>query len=101
MIDYANKDYNRLLENLASELDKAGVFPRLLIQMTAIGERTGQLEDMLLRAANSYESEITAIVASFTAILEPVLILFLAVIVGGILAAVMLPMLEMTSLAGG
>lgn len=86
--------------SLAAELEKKGVFPRLLIHMIAIGERTGQLEDMLLRAASSYESELNSLIASFTAILEPVLILFLAVVVGGILAAVMLPMLEMTSLAG-
>jgi general secretion pathway protein F len=86
--------------SLAGELEKSGVFPRMLIHMIAIGEKTGQLEDMLLRAANSYESEINALISSFTAILEPVLILFLAGIVGSVLAAVMLPMLEMTSLAG-
>ncbi|MFN8389563.1 MAG: type II secretion system inner membrane protein GspF [Bdellovibrionota bacterium] len=86
--------------SLAAELEKTKVFPKMLIHMIAIGEKTGQLEDMLLRAANSYESEIGAVIASFTAVLEPILILFLAVIVGSILAAVMLPMLEMTSLAG-
>ena len=87
--------------SLAGELDKTKQFPKLLIHMIAIGERTGQLEDMLLRTSNSYESEISALISSLTSILEPVLILFLAVVVGGILAAVMLPMLDMTSLAAG
>lgn len=86
--------------SLAYEIERARVFPRLLIHMVAIGEKTGQLETMLDRAANTYESEVQAVVASFTSILEPVLILLLATIVGGILAAVMLPMLEMSSLQG-
>lgn len=86
--------------SLARELERTKLFPRLLIHMTAIGEKTGQLSPMLLRAAASYESEVDAFVSGLTSILEPVLIIFLAGIVGGILAAVMLPMLEMTSLTG-
>lgn len=85
--------------SLADQLEKSHLFPRLLIHMVAIGEKTGQLESMLIRAADSYDSEVQAVISSLTSILEPVLILFLAVIVGAILAAVMLPMLEMTSLA--
>ena len=84
---------------LAPELDKGHVFPKLLIHMVAIGEKTGQLESMLLRAATSYESEVNAVITGLTSILEPLLIIVLAVIVGGILASVMLPMLEMSSLA--
>jgi general secretion pathway protein F len=86
--------------NLADELDKAHLFPSLLIHMIAIGERTGQLEQMLGRAASAYESEVDAVISGFTSVLEPLLIIFLAFVVGAILAAVMLPMLEMTSLAG-
>jgi general secretion pathway protein F len=84
---------------LAAELNKSDLFPRLLIHMTAIGEKTGQLESMLLRAATAFESEVDAVISGFTSILEPVLIIFLAFVVGAILASVMLPMLEMTSLA--
>ncbi|MCC6221767.1 MAG: type II secretion system inner membrane protein GspF [Deltaproteobacteria bacterium] len=87
-------------KSLANQLDQTKVFPRLLVHMTAIGEKTGQLENMLIRAAQSYESEMNSIVTSLTAILNPILILFLALLVGFILIAVMLPMLEMTSLAG-
>ena len=85
-------------ESLARELDSAKTFPRILIHMVAIGERTGELEQMLQRAADSFDAEVEATLSSLTSILEPVLIIFLAGIVGAILAAVMLPMLEMTSL---
>ncbi len=85
--------------SLAKEMSKSGHFPKLLIHMIAIGEKTGQLEQMLNRAAKSYETEVDSAISSFTSILEPLLIIFLAFIVGAILAAVMLPMLEMTSLA--
>ena len=85
--------------SLANEISKSGHFPKLLIHMIAIGEKTGQLEQMLNRAAKSYETEVDSAISSFTSILEPLLIIFLAFIVGAILAAVMLPMLEMTSLA--
>lgn len=85
--------------SLANELNKSELFPRLLIHMTAIGEKTGQLEAMLLRAATAFESEVDAVISGLTSIMEPLLIIFLALVVGAILASVMLPMLEMTSLA--
>ena len=84
--------------SLGAELRKSERFPKLLVHLISVGEKTGQLESMLLRAAKSYESEVDAVVSGLTKILEPILILFLAVIVGCILAAVMLPMLEMSSL---
>lgn len=84
---------------LATELGRSGIFPKLLTHLVGIGEKTGRLEEMLMRVAKTYESEINAFVSAFTKILEPFLILFLAVVVGGILAAVMLPMLEMSSLS--
>lgn len=86
--------------SLAFELGKSKRFPVLLIRMIAIGEKTGALEPLLLRAAASYESEVNSVVSALTSILEPLLILVLAGVVGLILASVMLPMLEMSSLAG-
>lgn len=86
--------------SLAKELDKAKVFPKLLIHMCAIGEKTGALDDMLKRAAASYESEVEALITGLTSILEPILIIMLAGIVGTIIASVMLPMLELTSFTG-
>lgn len=87
-------------KSLSKELDKANVFPKLLIHMSAIGEKTGALDDMLRRAATSYESEVDALISGLTSILEPMLIIMLAGIVGTIIASVMLPMLELTSFAG-
>ena len=84
--------------SLASELSAGGRYPRMLVHMIAIGEQTGQLEQMLGRAATNYESEVNATISGLTSILEPLLIIFLAVVVGCILASVMLPMLEMNSL---
>jgi len=86
-------------KNFAKELERSGVFPKMLIHMVAVGERTGQLEQMLDRAAHSYESEVDALVSGLTKILEPILILVMGGIVAMILASVMLPMLEMSSLA--
>lgn len=73
-------------------------FPKMLTHLTAVGEQTGQLDDMLLRVGKSFEMEIESVISALTSILEPILIIFLAVIVGGILMAVMSPMLNMTSL---
>lgn len=87
-------------KSLAAELARANLFPRMLIHMISIGEKTGKLESMLGRAANAYDSEVNAVVTGLTALLEPILIFFLAGIVGVILASVMLPMLEMSSLSG-
>jgi len=83
---------------LAQELKKGGRFPKLLVHMIAVGEQSGQMDTMLLRAATAFESEVNAIITSLTSILEPVLIVVLAGIVGIILASVMLPMLEMSQL---
>jgi general secretion pathway protein F len=85
-------------KSLAQELKRGGRFPKLLVQMCAVGEQSGQLDMMLLRAATAFESEVNAVISSLTSILEPVLIVVLAGIVGCILASVMLPMLEMSQL---
>jgi len=85
-------------KSLASELKRGGRFPKLLVHMCGVGEQSGQLDSMLLRAATAFESEVNAVISSLTSILEPVLIVVLAGIVGCILASVMLPMLEMSQL---
>lgn len=97
-----DKAIDRIREgaSLSTELKSANLFPPLLTHMVAIGEKTGALDEMLLRAAKSYESEVDAFVSGLTSIIEPLLIVFLAFIVGIIIIAVMLPMLEMASLTG-
>ncbi len=88
-------------KSLSSELKRTGVFPTILIHMLGIGEKTGDLEPMLLRAADNYDSEVDSVLGRLTTILEPIMILFIAIVVGGILLAIMLPMLEMSNLMSG
>jgi len=85
-------------KSLSSMIAQADRFPKMLIHMIAIGEQTGEMDNMLLRVGKNYETEVDASIAGLTSLLEPLLIVFLAVIVGGILLAVMLPMLEITSI---
>lgn len=85
-------------KSLSVLLSQADKFPRMLIHLTAVGEQTGELDSMLLRVGKSFEMEVESFISALTSILEPVLIVFLAVIVGGILMAVMSPMLEITAI---
>lgn len=85
-------------KSLSLMLSQNERFPKMLIHMTAIGEQTGELDNMLLRVGKNFESEVDTSIAGLTSLLEPILIVFLAVVVGGILLAVMLPMLEITSI---
>lgn len=87
--------------SLSSELKKTGAFPSVLIHMLNTGENSGQLESMLLKSATSYENEVNTFLARLTSTLEPILIIFVAVVVGGIILSVMLPMLELSSIAAG
>ena len=87
-------------ESVAGVMRKAGVFPPLSIQMIAVGEETGRIEQMLLRAAEAYEREATAATKVMTSMLAPALILFVAAIVGFIILAMLLPIFQLSSLMG-
>jgi type II secretory pathway component PulF len=86
----------RILEgaDIATPLKKSGVFPPVVGYMVAVGEQTGQLEEMLERVAQAYEEEIETSTTRALAVLEPALIVILAFVVGFIVLAVMLPILE-------
>jgi general secretion pathway protein F len=86
----------RILEgaDIATPLKKSGVFPPVVGYMVAVGEQTGQLEEMLERVAQAYEEEIETSTTRALAVLEPMLIVGLAFVVGFIVLAVMLPILE-------
>jgi general secretion pathway protein F len=86
----------RILEgaDIATPLKKSGVFPPVVGYMVAVGEQTGQLEEMLERVAQAYEEEIETSTTRALAVLEPMLIVCLAFVVGFIVLAVMLPILE-------
>ncbi len=93
----------RILEgaDIATPLKKSGVFPPVVGYMVAVGEQTGNLEEMLERVAEAYEEEIETTTARAIAILEPTMIVLMAFIVGFIVVAVMLPILQSTTNIGG
>ncbi|MFH0810306.1 MAG: type II secretion system inner membrane protein GspF [Pseudomonadota bacterium] len=84
-------------EDLATPLKRSGVFPPLVIHMVAAGEHSGQLEGMLFKVADSYENDVETTVTSLTSLLEPVMILVMAVVVGFMVLAILLPIFDMSS----
>jgi type II secretory pathway component PulF len=88
-------------QSIAEPLRETGEFPPLLIQVIALGERTGRLDELLLRAAMTYEKETTTAVQRLMAILPVVLTIVLAVIVLFVLMSVLLPIMMMNTGAGG
>ena len=82
-------------ESIVTPLRSSGIFPDMVVSMVDVGEETGQLPEMLIRIANVYEDEVDGAVTALTSILEPMMIVFLAVIVGGIVFALFLPLIKM------
>lgn len=81
-------------ESVVVPLEASGVFPPMVISMIGIGEETGRLPDMLIKVADVYEDEVDNAVAGLTSLLEPLMIVFLAVIVGVIVIALFLPLIS-------
>lgn len=88
-------------ENIAGPLAESGVFPPLVVRMVGVGEQTGQLEKMLTKIADFYESEVDTAVGSLTSILEPLIITVMGIVVGGIVVAIFLPILKITQYLSG
>ncbi|HRP08097.1 MAG TPA: type II secretion system F family protein [Gemmatimonadales bacterium] len=82
-------------DTIAAPLEKSGVFPPMVISMIAVGEQTGGLDEMLSKIADFYDDEVDVAVAGLLALLEPMMILFLGVIVGGMIVAMYLPIFGM------
>ncbi|MDA8441205.1 MAG: type II secretion system F family protein [Peptococcaceae bacterium] len=82
-------------ESISGPLTASGVFPPMVTQMIAVGEESGAIETMLSRIADFYDREVKIMVDSLTSLIEPFLIIFLAVVVGGIVASIMLPMFSL------
>jgi len=84
-------------ETIVRPMEASGVFPPMVISMVDVGEETGQLPDMLLKVADLYDDEVDNAVAGLTSLMEPVMIVFLAVIVGTIVIALFLPLIGIIS----
>jgi general secretion pathway protein F len=81
-------------ESLAAPLRRSGVFPPMLVQMAAVGEKSGQLEGMLLRVAIAYEHQVDIAINSMLSLLQPLMILFMGGVIGFIVLAILLPIFQ-------
>jgi type IV pilus assembly protein PilC len=82
---------------VAQPLKETGVFPPMVVQMIGVGEQTGALDAMLTKIADFYEDEVDQAVANLLTLMEPVMILFLGITVGGIIIAMYLPLFDLIS----
>ena len=85
-------------ENIADPLAHSKVFPPMVTRMIAVGEKTGELEKMLSKIADFYESEVDAAVSGLTSLVEPMVIGFLGIVIGGIVVALFLPVFQISTL---
>jgi type IV pilus assembly protein PilC len=106
---------NRIIENaiysvrsgiaegrtMADPLSTSGVFPSMVCQMIAVGESTGALDAMLEKIADFYDEEVDQAVENLTAMIEPMMIVFLGIVIGGLIVAMYLPIFKMAGAVGG
>ena len=76
-------------------MTNANIFPNMVLQMTAIGEESGSIDHMLGKAADFYEAEVDEMVAGLSSLMEPLIIVFLGTIVGGIVVSMYLPIFKL------
>ncbi len=95
-----NDIHGRIIEgaDIATPIKKSKMFPPMIGYMVAVGEQSGQLEDVLDRISESYEEELDLSIQRLTSLIEPVIIVFLAAIVGFIIAAVLLPLMDFSGI---
>jgi len=87
-------------KTISEPLKAASIFPPMVVQMVAVGEQTGALETMLSKIADFYEDEVDEATANLLALLEPVMICFLGVVIGGIVISMYMPMFDLISKIG-
>jgi len=84
-------------ESLASPLERSGVFPLMVTHMIGVGEATGNLDMMLEKVADFYEADVDQAVANLSSMIEPLLIVFLGVVIGGLVVSMYLPIFKMAA----
>ena len=87
-------------ETISEPLGRSGIFPPMVIQMISVGESTGALDAMLSKIADFYDEEVDVAVSNLTSLLEPLLMIFLGVVIGGVVIAMYLPIFNMASAVG-
>jgi len=88
-------------ESIAAPLKRSGEFPPLVYHMVSIGEKSGQLEDMLSNVANAYDSQVETRIAALTSLLEPFMIVVMGAAVAFIVFSILMPILQVNTIAGG
>jgi type IV pilus assembly protein PilC len=88
-------------KTIAEPLEKSGVFPPMVCQMIAVGEQSGSIDTMLNKIADFYDDEVDDAVGNLTAMMEPLLMLFLGTTVGGLVIAMYLPIFKLAGTVGG
>jgi type IV pilus assembly protein PilC len=88
-------------ETISEPLKRSGVFPPMVVSMINVGEQTGGLDEMLTKIADFYDEEVDAAVSALLAAMEPLMIVFLGVVVGGMIVAMYLPIFDMIGAVGG
>jgi len=83
-------------QTISMPLEETGIFPPMVVRMISIGERSGKLEEMLSKVAQFYEEQTDAMVAGLSSLIEPLIIVFLGVVVGGIVVSLFLPITQLT-----
>jgi general secretion pathway protein F len=101
LIELVDKAETQVKEgkNLSIALAKLELFPKLAIQMIKMGEETGRLEEMLIKVADIYDKQLSNSIQRMLALLEPVLIIFLGLMIGGIIVSILLAILSVNDLA--
>jgi len=87
-------------ETITAPLEAANVFPPMVVSMVDVGEQTGALPEMLMKIADTYDDEVDNAVAAMTSLLEPIMIVFLAIVVGSIVIALFLPLITLIDQLG-
>jgi type IV pilus assembly protein PilC len=82
-------------QQLQASMAQTNLFPNMVVQMTAIGEESGSLDGMLAKVADFYEEEVDNAVDSLTSLMEPLIMSFLGIVIGGLVIAMYLPIFQM------
>ena len=82
-------------QGMTEPLKKGDIFPPMVIQMVSVGEETGKIDEMLMRAADFYEEEVDTAVEGLSSAMEPLIIVFLGVSIGTIVVAMFMPMFDL------
>jgi type IV pilus assembly protein PilC len=95
---YKSRDSIKEGGRISDPLKKANIFPPMVIQMISVGEETGGLDNMLMKIADFYDQEVDTAVKGLTSMIEPLIMVFMGVVIGGIVIAMFMPMLSMSDM---